>query len=313
VLNSGYKRGATRPVLVPGKGGQWRVSEMPTFAAVAMAGNSPNLPEDTRSRTIRVLLLPDLDGTVEESDWELIELEALHLHDQLATWADQVRDQVRTNRPPLPDGITGRFREKWLPLKRVASAAGGRWPTVVDEMAKHDREEYEMDKEDGLVRAMPAVLLLGHIHQVWPDDTTFLPTTELIALLVIEHPAIWGDEGPFGKQLTPQRLGRMLAKSYKIHSSQPNRGGPRGYSRSDFTRPWRQMRVTPLPVTDAADVSDESEADASVAPVASTGSVTGRGLCSICGGPVILTDPGQATHPNCEFPHDRGQSLHEEP
>jgi hypothetical protein len=45
VLNSGYKRGGSRPVLVPAKGGQWEGREMPTFAAVAMAGNNPNLPE----------------------------------------------------------------------------------------------------------------------------------------------------------------------------------------------------------------------------------------------------------------------------
>ncbi len=47
VLNSVYKRGGTRAVFVPGKGGQWEVREMPTFAAVVIAGNSPNLPEDT--------------------------------------------------------------------------------------------------------------------------------------------------------------------------------------------------------------------------------------------------------------------------
>ncbi len=40
-----------------------QVSEMPTYAPVAMAGNNPQLPEDTRSRCIRVLLMPDLDGT----------------------------------------------------------------------------------------------------------------------------------------------------------------------------------------------------------------------------------------------------------
>lgn len=73
ILNSGYKRGATRPVLVPVKGGGWESQEMPTFAPVAMAGNSPQLPDDTRTRTIRVLLLPDHSGIVEESDWELIE------------------------------------------------------------------------------------------------------------------------------------------------------------------------------------------------------------------------------------------------
>jgi hypothetical protein len=60
---------------------------MPTFAAVVIAGNNPNLPEDTRSRIIRVLLLPDLDGRIEESDWELIEEDAEALHDELAAWA----------------------------------------------------------------------------------------------------------------------------------------------------------------------------------------------------------------------------------
>src|SRR5699024_2659293 len=53
ILNSGYKQGATRPVLVPGKNGEWDVEEMPTYSPVAMAGNAPHLPEDTRSRSIR--------------------------------------------------------------------------------------------------------------------------------------------------------------------------------------------------------------------------------------------------------------------
>ena len=44
---------------------------MPTFAPVVMAGNNPKLPEDTKSRSIRVLLMPDTDGTAEESDWEV--------------------------------------------------------------------------------------------------------------------------------------------------------------------------------------------------------------------------------------------------
>ena len=55
VLNSGYKKGATRPVLVPIKGGGWDTAMMPTYTAVGMAGNQPKLPEDTLSRVIRVL------------------------------------------------------------------------------------------------------------------------------------------------------------------------------------------------------------------------------------------------------------------
>lgn len=130
VLNSGYKRGATRPVLVPSKEGGWHAKEMPTFAPVAMAGNSPTLPDDTRSRSVRVLLMPDSEGVCEESDWEWIEEEALELAGHIAAWADSVRDLVRQHRPVLPEQIKGRARERWAPLKRVAVAAGGAWPAL---------------------------------------------------------------------------------------------------------------------------------------------------------------------------------------
>ena len=63
VINSGYRVGAKRPVLVR-KGDDWVERELSTFAPLAMAGNAPNLPADTRSREIRVLLVPDLDGSL---------------------------------------------------------------------------------------------------------------------------------------------------------------------------------------------------------------------------------------------------------
>jgi hypothetical protein len=116
VLNSGYKKGATRPVLVPVKGGGWDTVEMPTFAPVAMAGNQPKLPDDTLSRTIRVLIMPDHEGTEEDSDWEFIESEAKLIADDLASWADRVRDQVRSGqRPTLPEGAKARPKERWMP------------------------------------------------------------------------------------------------------------------------------------------------------------------------------------------------------
>ena len=70
IINTGYRSGATRPVIETIKGGGRTVVEMPTFAPVALAGNDPNLANDTRSRMIRVLLMPDNDGSAEDSDWE---------------------------------------------------------------------------------------------------------------------------------------------------------------------------------------------------------------------------------------------------
>lgn len=247
VLNSGYKRGGTRPVLTPTKDG-WRVSEMPTFAPVVMAGNNPQLPDDTRSRAIRVLLLPDLTGTVLESDWELIDAEARELGAWLAAWADLIRDEVRLKRPPLPDGITGRLREKWSPLKRVATIAGGRWPATVDALALHDKEQIEMDREDGMVRDKPAVVLLRHLLELWPEGETFRGTTTLIRELAEEHPDEWGHGSAFGKPITVQRLGKMLATSYSLNSTRLDRDGPRGYTRAALEPVWRRMGMAAAPV-----------------------------------------------------------------
>ena len=243
VLNSGYKRGGTRPVLTPAKGGDWKVSEMPTYSPVVMAGNSPRLPEDTLSRTIRVLLLPDLEGRVEESDWELLDQAARDLGEHLAAWAEGVRDDVRTTRPDLPDGIKGRARERWGPLKRVAEATGGRWPQVVDALALHDKEQQDMDREDGMVRDRPAVVLLKHLHELWHKGEAFMPTKSLVSALVNTHPEEWGLNSPFGKPLTDQRFGKMLAGSYGINSTRLDREGPRGYAFAALLPVWRRMGI----------------------------------------------------------------------
>lgn len=253
------------PATGKGNAGKWVVKEMPTFAPAAMAGNNPRLPDDTRSRSIRMLLLPDRSGLIKESDWEKIEPAALMLHDEIAAWAHQVRDQVKRNRPDLPDGITARFREKWSPLKRVADAAGGDSPRRADAMALNDKSEFEMDKEDGLVRDMPSVALLRHIHEIWPPNqdktanATFVPTEKLRTLLVTTHPEMWGPTSSSGKTLTAKRFGFLLADSYKIHSDQPVRGGPRGYHLAHFVKPWTAMGI-PLSQSDASDASSANDA-----------------------------------------------------
>lgn len=244
VLNSGYKRGGTRPVLTPSKEGGWAVSEMPTFAPVAMAGNSPNLPEDTRSRSIRVLLMPDVDGSIEDSDWEWIEDEARQLGKELAVWADTVRDAVRLNRPTLPEGIRGRARERWSPLMRVAVAAGGRWSGVVERLAMEDIQEQQLAKEEGAVIQRPHVVLMQHLAQVWPEGAGFAATEELLDRLVHAHPDVWGETSSFGKRITAQRLGRMLSGNYKIHSARPDANGARGYTLASLSTAFRRFGLT---------------------------------------------------------------------
>lgn len=240
VLNSGYKRGGTRPVLVSTKEG-WEPVEMSTYSPVAMAGNNPNLPDDTKSRSIRVLLMPDINGEAEDSDWEYNEPEVNLIAERLANWADTVRDAVRENRPPLPEAIRGRARERWFPLKRVAVAAGGRWPEVVDQMAIRDVQRIEIEREEGIMQEKPAVILLRDLCAIWEPDADFLKTEYLLYRLVDYNPETWGATSSYGKALTSQRMGRMLVTAFNIHSSRPDTNGKRGYTRTSLRPALRRF------------------------------------------------------------------------
>jgi hypothetical protein len=143
VINSGYRVGATTVCVAPNKS----VRKMATFGPLAMAGNAPNLPDDTRSREIRILLMPDLNGAVEDSDWELIADEAKILKERVSAWAAVVSGMVAGLPVDLPAGCIGRAKEKWRPLKRVAAAAGGVWPTVCDELIVRDLAESAAERE----------------------------------------------------------------------------------------------------------------------------------------------------------------------
>lgn len=239
VINNGYRKGVTRPTLIS-QGNDWVVRESEIFAPVVMAGNAPTLPDDTRSRCIRVLLMPDLHGEAEETDWDDIENETIALRENLAACIDQAAEQI-TVKPQMPDGCRGRMKDKWMPLARIAHAAGGHWPERIETAIAADMEELKMEREDGLASERPSVRLLQDIGEVWSEDESFVPTAVLIDRLKAHNPRMWGPKPEKPNGLTPQGMGRMLVTAFKIHSSQPVR--TRGYVISSYERAWRQFGV----------------------------------------------------------------------
>lgn len=242
ILNSGYRYGATRPVLVH-VDGQWEAQEMSTFAPVAMAGNSPHLPPDTLSRSIRILLMPDLHGTIEDSDWELWEDDAADLHRSIVEWAGSVSERVPETAVDLPERCIGRLREKWRPLKRIAVLAGGRWPEVVDSLISKSITEDELEREAGLKALPPGMVLLRDLFDAWPADEDFLSSKEMVDLLVAHNPDYWDAGSGYGRAINAQRLGRMLNQAAKIHSTRERRNGPRGFERTQFQLAWTRLGI----------------------------------------------------------------------
>lgn len=241
VVNSGYRFGASRPVLVPGGDG-WVMQDMSTYAPVAMAGNAPHLPADTVSRAIRILMMPDVSGTVEDSDWELFEEEAKKLHDHIAEWSDSVREKIP--QVELPDGCIGRMREKWRPLKRIAVLAGGDWPRIADQLIKSSIAEDQAERDAGIKALPPGMVLLNDLRAVWPDEDDFVSSENLVKLLVRHNRDYWGTNSKYGSRLTAQRLGRLINQATKRTSTRENRrSGPRGFLRSDFELAWSRMSI----------------------------------------------------------------------
>lgn len=245
VLNSGYKKGSTRPVLVPSKESGWVSKELPTFSPVMMAGNSPRLPDDTMTRTITVRLMKDREGRCEDSDWEFIEDDAKALALKIAAWADQVRTGISEIRPELPPEIRGRLKEVWRPLAKVAVAAGGDWPQRVAWLSCRHADQIAADRDDQVTNQQPHLILLEHLAQMF-EGRRFLPTEAIVSRLIIDHPEMWGPSSSYGKELTEQRLGRLLSRNYGINSDrQPDGDRKRGYRHSTLATVWRRAGITP--------------------------------------------------------------------
>lgn len=252
VLNSGYRRGASRPVLVPDPEQGWVAREMSTFGPVVMAGNAPALPDDTRSRCTRVMLMPDIHGEVEDSDWQTIGPAAEDLGNRLFDWADSVRDIVANNRPELPDGLKGRNRERWEPLLRVAEAAGGPWPERCRTLIQRDMDGQREEREAGLDRRPRHMQLLEDMRDVWPDGEPFMSTADLLAAVKARNPLFWGPLSQYG-DLTPQGMGRTIRNHFNVLTDRETDGARRrGYRLTTleplfrrFCAPSSALGVTP--------------------------------------------------------------------
>lgn len=237
IINGGYKVGSTR-LVTEMTGNKGEVVELPTYGPVALAGNSPQLADDTRSRSIRLLLMPDFEGTVLATEWEDLDAPIYALGVALGEALEHARAAIASASPVLPPGCIMRFREKWKPLARVAEVAGGEWPARCAALAVRDLEEAEAEREAGLTKLPPVVLLIKDLHGIWPESRDFLATkSEIVPWLIEVYPEHWGELSEHGKALTVQRLGRLLT-GIKVGSTK-NSSDQRGYYRSQFVAAWR--------------------------------------------------------------------------
>ncbi|WP_030635883.1 DUF3631 domain-containing protein [[Kitasatospora] papulosa] len=248
-LNAGYRRigGALRCV---GEGSNQNAQVFGSYCAVAMAGLG-SLPDTVLTRSVIVRMRKRAPNErVEPYRQRIHEKQGHELRDQLAAWADTVRDQVADAWPEMPDGVTDRPADVWEPLLAVADAAGGDWPararTACLELisAAHDNDEASL-----------GVRLLTDLRDRVFCGADRVPTAVILEGLLAMDDAPWGDLDD--KPINSRTLARLLAqyvtpanKPIKPRGIRTPSGFPKGYYAEDLTDAW--TRYCPPPPEESA-------------------------------------------------------------
>lgn len=98
---------------------------------------------------------------------------------------------------------------------------------------------------------VPSIALVRGLAEVWDPGSWFMPTRDLIDALIRAHPDVWGEGGRWGKALTAQRLGRILASDYRVNSCRrPDGDRARGYHIADLVQVWISLGLGCPSLTD---------------------------------------------------------------
>ena len=136
-------------------------------------GRSPYLPQDTIDRSIRILLMPDLDGQAADSDWEALDAQVRSCTSGYRCGPTRCARRERGS-GDLPPGCVGPVQGE------VASARAGRragrqdtghsWKDMVRAMAEGDLADAEAQREAGLRQQTPGASPAQDLAQVWPTS-----------------------------------------------------------------------------------------------------------------------------------------------
>jgi hypothetical protein len=137
------------------------------------------------------------------------------------------------------------MRERWEPLKQIAATASAEWADLTDQLIiKAVQAERQLADNSDILSA-PQIQLVKDLWAIFQDEPGDLKTELVVSLLIKENPNYWSSSNTqTGKDLTPQRLGRMLAANYDIQAARLT-ANTRGYSPGQFQVIWHRLGITP--------------------------------------------------------------------
>ena len=220
IINAGHKKNGTVLRCV---GDDQEVRAFPVWAPMAIAAIR-SLPGTVEHRAVVIDMKRRPPGQklkrfrADRPTKELVELAS-----QAARWAADHQIALGNADPKIPEALSNRAADNWLPLLAVAEAIGGDWP----DKARKAAAALQHGDDDEL-----GVRLLGDIKEEFTGDT--MHSIDLVAALNEREGAPWAEINR-GKPLTQAKLGSLL-RDFDIHAEQIKIGGinRNGYRRQQF-------------------------------------------------------------------------------
>ncbi|WP_371791500.1 DUF3631 domain-containing protein [Streptomyces sp. NBC_01471] len=243
-LNAGHRRSGVMYRCV-GDGSNQQVQEFPSFCAVAVAGLG-SLPDTILTRSVIIRMRRRArNERVEPFRQRVHESEGHALRDQLARWADSVRERVDGAFPQMPDEVTDRPADVWEPLLAVADAAGGDWPKRARQACVDLVNAAKVDDKGSV-----GIRLLTDLRDQVFNGIDRLPTVAILDRLHSLDEAPWADMG--GKPLDPRGLSKML-REYMTGDNAPiaarnikaGTSVMKGYYATDLHDAWQRYCPPP--------------------------------------------------------------------
>lgn len=267
VLNAGYRRSGVASLCV-GQGANIAVVDFPVFGPKAIAGiGMTTLPDTVRARSIPILLRRrKRTERIEPFFRADVAREAADLRDRLRTWGEAMTSFVRGVRPAIPQELTDRQAEGWIPLLSIAVFAG------VAPQAAAAAAELHADRREQSAR----VQTLAAIKDTF-EGRDRLSTADLLRALVERDDGPWAEW--WGKAVSAgelrgpaAKLARLL-REYEIEPRQIrfSETNLRGYERVQFLDAWERL-LSPLFPQESLQTLQTLRENAIVASVASIAS-----------------------------------------
>ncbi len=219
LLNGGHCRDSAHVLRADEKFNVWYPK------VVALIGE---LPATLRDRSLRICLkrkrpdevLATLDAAAIARLGELLA--------PAVAWLAKKFKQIAAAHPVIPDAITNRTRDNWLPLIAIADAAGGRWPELARALALKAAKEAEAD-------ISPGIAALRDTRQIFQEKKVDrLRSAHLLDALNANKDMPWHQFNG-GRPLTAAQLAQLL-RPFGIHPQTIRFGDDtaKGYYLSDF-------------------------------------------------------------------------------